>query len=103
MCEQLVKTSTFAGGFADSSVRLYSLNNATQASADGPEARQAGEPFACMHGHSAPVHGIDWMPDGRSFLTASSDGTLRIWSPELQRNLAVYRYSRLPFSLLLCR
>ena len=68
-----------------------------------PEARQAGDPFACMHGHSAPVHGIDWMPDGRSFLTASSDGTLRIWSPELQRNLAVYRYIRLPSSLLLCR
>ncbi|KAK9861590.1 hypothetical protein WJX84_005823 [Apatococcus fuscideae] len=85
-----------AGGFADSSVRLYNLNNATEASADGPEARQAGEPFACMHGHSASVHGIDWMPDGRCFLTSSSDGTLRIWSPELRRNLAVYRGHNLP-------
>ncbi|KAK9816395.1 hypothetical protein WJX74_004879 [Apatococcus lobatus] len=95
-CSFAPDAQSIAGGYADSSVRLHSLNGATEASADGPEAQQAGEPFACMHGHSAPVHGIDWMPDGRCFLTASSDGTLRIWSPELRRNLAVYRGHRLP-------
>ena len=88
-----------AGGFADSSVRLYSLSHATQTSEGGME---AGEPFACMHGHSAPVHGIDWMPDGRCLLTASSDGTLRIWSPELRRDLAVYRSCPAPCPLLSC-
>ncbi|CCA67278.1 related to ELP2-29 kDa subunit of elongator and elongating RNA polymerase II holoenzyme [Serendipita indica DSM 11827] len=32
-------------------------------------------------GHSAPVHGIDWEPSGRYFISASLDQTVRIHGP----------------------
>ena len=44
-----------------------------------------------LWGHSGPVYGADLSDDGRCMLTASYDGTVRLWSTELWANLAAYR------------
>src|SRR5437764_9901566 len=35
-----------------------------------------------LHGHTAVVHDLAFMPDGRSLLSGSEDGTLRVWDVE---------------------
>jgi WD40 repeat protein len=32
-----------------------------------------------LHGHDAYVHAIDWSPDGTRLISASGDGTVRVW------------------------
>ena len=46
-----------------------------------------------LRGHSGSVFGLDFMPDQRVLLSASADGTVRLWSTELAANLAVYRHA----------
>jgi translation initiation factor 3 subunit I len=36
------------------------------------------EEMAQITGHFGPVHSISWAPDGRGFVTASEDGTVRL-------------------------
>jgi hypothetical protein len=49
-----------------------------------------------LFGHAAPVHALDFTPDAQLLLSASSDATVRAWSPELRRGLAVYRGHAFP-------
>jgi hypothetical protein len=49
-----------------------------------------------LFGHTAPVHALDFTPDAQLLLSASSDATVRAWSPELRRGLAVYRGHAFP-------
>ena len=41
-----------------------------------------GEELFTLSGHKAPVYVADFSPDGRRLVTASNDGTARIWNTE---------------------
>ena len=82
-----------AGGFADSQVRVWS-NDADAAKVVTEAGKVAGARPAVPHmllcGHSAPVYGLDFSPDGEHLLSCSTDFTVRLWSLELQACLCVY-------------
>ena len=66
--------ATPAGGFADSSVRLYDL----QARASGAAAGAAPADWVTYFaGHSGPVFGLDFSPDNQLLFSASGDGSVR--------------------------
>ena len=39
----------------------------------------SGSPLATYKGHTALVHAVTWMPDGKSLASASYDKTVRVW------------------------
>eukprot|EP00899_Mesostigma_viride_P026833 jgi/Mesvir1/7334/Mv19143-RA.2 len=99
-----------AGGFADSSVKLWSLNQKQERSkgaapASGPAAGAgvnatpspgAGVgaglgPYRSLRAHSDAVFGLDFSSDNQFLLSSSSDNTVRLWSLELGANLVAYR------------
>lgn len=87
-----------AGGFADSSVRVYDLRSAPQ---PGPstmeiDGRQTDGRPTHLSGHTAPVFATDFSPDEQLLLSCSGDGSIRLWSMELQVGLAAYRGHMLP-------
>jgi transcription initiation factor TFIID subunit 5 len=74
------------GGFADSSVRLYDV-----AKRSGKRSREESSNTTLLRGHSRPVYAVDFSPDGQLLMSASGDGTVRLWSTELSANLVAYR------------
>ena len=94
-----------AGGFQDSSVRLYCMDAKLQEALmqhrrkrpreDAEGAAAAENPYAqggaILRGHSRPVYGLDFSLDERLLLSASGDGTVRLWSTEIGANLVAYR------------
>ena len=40
---------------------------------------KSGSPVSILHGHSALIEHVAFSPDGRRLLTASHDGTARLW------------------------
>ncbi|KAL6765640.1 WD40-repeat-containing domain protein [Haematococcus lacustris] len=107
-----------AAGFADSSVRLYnvaqlaastSTSGAVRAKSNGAseEARgslaedaeddeAAPSGISYLYGHTGPVHSLDFTHDARMLLSASTDGSVRLWSSELGTGLTVFRGHMLP-------
>ena len=63
--------------------------------AEGSAAAAALNPYAeggaILRGHSRPVYGLDFSLDERLLLSASGDGTVRLWSTEIGANLVAYR------------
>lgn len=54
----------------------------------------AGDAFPPVHDHDAPVHAVAVTPDGERVLTASGDGTVRVWSArdgKIQRTLSGHK------------
>lgn len=43
--------------------------------------RRTGEHLAILSGHTGPVTDLTFTPDGRKLVTASVDGTARVWNP----------------------
>ncbi len=43
---------------------------------------ESGEKAVVLHGHSRQVSAVAWSHDGRSLLSGSDDGSLKIWLPE---------------------
>ena len=93
-----------AGGFQDSSVRLYCMDGKLQEASERRRKRPRGdtegggraqgphpEVGAILRGHSRPVYGLDFSLDERLLLSASGDGTVRLWSTEIRANLVAYR------------
>lgn len=94
-----------SGGFEDSSVRLYCMDPLLQEASpqrrhkrpmevaeDGAAAESPyAEGSAILRGHSRPVYGLDFSLDERLLLSASGDGTVRLWSTEVGANLVAYR------------
>ncbi|EIE22407.1 putative TAF5 [Coccomyxa subellipsoidea C-169] len=80
-----------AGGFADSSVRVY---DASKRAANG--AKPQGDEAIVLRGHSRPVYGLDFSMDSRLLLSSSGDGTVRLWSTDLFANLVAYRGHTFP-------
>jgi len=82
-----------AGGFADSSVRIYDLEKmATSRGQASDEAAAGGSAVSHLWGHSGAIYGLDYSPDQQLLYTSSADGTVRLWSTELAVNLVAYRY-----------
>ena len=67
-----------AGGFADSSIRLYALDRGSNTDADMNDGRSGASPSAPgvthLLGHSAAVYGVDYSSDGQLLFSASGDG-----------------------------
>ena len=80
-----------AGGFSDSSVRIYDLEKMAAAGTQAQD-EAAGSGVSLLWGHSAAVYGLDYTPDHQLLFTTSADGTVRLWSTELAVNLVAYRY-----------
>eukprot|EP01116_Phalansterium_solitarium_P021081 TRINITY_DN6434_c0_g1_i1.p1 TRINITY_DN6434_c0_g1~~TRINITY_DN6434_c0_g1_i1.p1 ORF type:complete len:651 (-),score=33.48 TRINITY_DN6434_c0_g1_i1:10-1962(-) len=97
--------SLVAGGFADSSVRLWDMmkpkggeiveDHASSTSVP-PKPRKAD--YTTLLGHSGPVYGVAFSPDPkRQFcLTCSEDTTVRLWSIETKSNVVVYKGHNYP-------
>ena len=85
---------TLVGGFADSALRLYNLEDGNRAT--------------CLCGHTGPVYAVDSWTGGAKdtsggtyesnplVLSGSGDGTVRLWSAELGVNLTSYQGHVLP-------
>ena len=87
-----------AGGFADSSVRVFDVASQNSNAADGAAPGMALEGGATMlWGHSAAVNAVDFSPDLRLLFSASVDGTVRLWSLGLAANLVAYRRAAAAF------
>lgn len=105
-CQSLVNKPGMpsTGGFQDSSVRLYCMDGRLQEASERRRKRPHGDaevggqalgPYteggAILRGHSRPVYGLDFSLDERLLLSASGDGTVRLWSTEIGANLVAYR------------
>ncbi|HEX5271152.1 MAG TPA: sugar-binding protein, partial [Gemmataceae bacterium] len=64
-----------AAACADNTIRLWDVGVASRAC--GQEAPDAE--VAELRGHDAYVHAVDWSPDGTRLISASGDGTVRVW------------------------
>jgi WD40 repeat protein/DNA-binding SARP family transcriptional activator len=73
---------------ADGTVRVWdvaTLLALSQAETHDPEAEKEAQRYTLI-GHLGGVMGVDWKPDGSAIVTASQDGTARIWSlPQAER------------------
>lgn len=108
--------SLVAGGFADSSVKLWDMAKAgssQQLSASetgnseplsgnrmlkGGEALQpdGGPSYELLRAHAGPVFSTHFSPDSRYLLSSSADCTVRLWSMEMKANLACYKGHNYP-------
>jgi WD40 repeat protein len=50
-----------------------------------------GTSEAVLHGHTAPVTGLAYSPDGQSLATGARDGTIRLWDPATGLKRAILR------------
>jgi transcription initiation factor TFIID subunit 5 len=94
--------SRVAGGFDDSSLRVYDVRaspggRAAAAGAAGTSASaQVDAGLLHFSGHSGAVYAADFSPDDQLLLSSSADGTVRLWSMELRVALAAYKGHVLP-------
>lgn len=100
--------SLLAGGFEDSSIRLWSLlprplrSEPTEVDvrrvrlycdADETEHSNSTEEndSKLLQGHSGPVYGLDFLPGNEVMLSCSEDTTVRAWNLRTHTNVAIYR------------
>ncbi|XP_030058668.1 transcription initiation factor TFIID subunit 5 [Microcaecilia unicolor] len=106
-------SSLLAGGFADSTVRVWTvtpkkLRSVKAASdlglidkeSDDVLERIMDEKTASeskiLHGHSGPVYGTSFSPDRNYLLSSSEDGTIRLWSLQTFTCLVGYKGHNYP-------
>ncbi|XP_007910610.2 transcription initiation factor TFIID subunit 5 [Callorhinchus milii] len=106
-------SSLIAGGFADSTVRVWSVTpkklrsvkGATDLSLIDKESedvleRIMDERTACeckmLLGHGGPVYGTSFSPDRNYLLSSSEDGTVRLWSLQTFTCLVGYKGHNYP-------
>ena len=56
-----------------------------------PAALPLGMTFYTYHGHSSPVFGVAWSPDGKRIASASLDGTVQVWDDATGKHSLIYR------------
>lgn len=86
-----------AGGGGDHCVRVWDVSPFAQAtplpSLCGPnpvQVRPPRAPLAVLSGHTGVVHAVrPWGSDGRQLITASADGTCRLWDTRAPRGSAL--------------
>ncbi|MGD9144483.1 MAG: protein kinase [Anaerolineae bacterium] len=76
---------------ADEKVKVWSLGSGAIPSAgsfqDMLRASAAGQELLTLSGHTGPVHGITFSPDGTRLATASEDRTGRVWDVSADQEL----------------
>ncbi|XP_057959727.1 transcription initiation factor TFIID subunit 5 [Malania oleifera] len=98
--------SLVAGGFSDSSLKVWNMaklgqesgNSILQGENDPSHTGQNGgkRSYALFQGHSGPVYSATFSPMGDFILSSSSDSTIRLWSTKLNANLVCYKGHNYP-------
>ncbi|XP_059902555.1 transcription initiation factor TFIID subunit 5 [Gadus macrocephalus] len=106
-------SSLIAGGYADSTVRVWSVTpkklrrvkSAADLSLIDKESddvlerimdEKTASESKILHGHSGPVYGISFSPDRNYLLSCSEDGTVRLWSLQTFTCLVGYKGHNYP-------
>lgn len=71
-------------------MRVYDMEKAAALRAEASEGDEPGE-VTTFVGHSSSVYGIDFSPDSQLLLSASGDGSVRLWHLPLSACLNSYR------------
>ena len=79
-----------AGGFGDSSVRLWDSRVA------GTTGGGLGSRATRLIGHAGPVYSVDWTRCGRFVISGSEDSTVRLWSTRHKADVVAYRGHNYP-------
>ncbi|OWF36015.1 transcription initiation factor TFIID subunit 5-like [Mizuhopecten yessoensis] len=101
-------SSLLAAGFSNSTIRVFSLNATKLRTMKKPkdldlidketddvlermmDDRTASD-FKVLHGHSGPVYATNFSRDRKFLISASEDGTIRLWSLLTWTNLVCYK------------
>ncbi|KAL8502211.1 hypothetical protein ACS0TY_021358 [Phlomoides rotata] len=100
--------SMVAGGFSDSSLKVWDMaklgqqnvNSPSQGeielASNEPSSNAGGRSYTLFRGHAGPVHSATFSPLGDFLLSSSSDSTIRLWSTKLNANLVCYKGHNYP-------
>ncbi|KAJ8461763.1 hypothetical protein OPV22_034689 [Ensete ventricosum] len=97
--------SLVAGGFSDSSLKVWDMSKIGQSAKPGENdsipsehflATEGEGSYTLFHGHSGPIHSATFSPLGDFLLSSSSDSTIRLWSTNLNANLVCYKGHNYP-------
>ncbi|XP_015945466.1 transcription initiation factor TFIID subunit 5 [Arachis duranensis] len=102
--------SLVAGGFSDSSLKVWdmaklgeqtasSLSQDENDTSQNPQMGQSGggkRQYTLFQGHSGPVYAASFSPVGEFILSSSADSTIRLWSTTYNANLVCYKGHNYP-------
>lgn len=102
--------SLVAGGFSDSSLKVWDMaklgqqsgtsilqgENDTANGDQGVGTNGGRRSYTLFQGHSGPIHSATFSPLGDFILTSSADSTIRLWSTKLNANLVCYKGHNYP-------
>ncbi|KAM5564702.1 hypothetical protein ABKV19_018985 [Rosa sericea] len=102
--------SLVAGGFSDSSLKVWDMakigqqsvgsilqgENGTASSEQVAGSNGGKRPYTLFQGHSGPVYSATFNPLGDFILSSSADSTIRLWSTNLNANLVCYKGHNYP-------
>ncbi|XP_039132572.1 transcription initiation factor TFIID subunit 5-like [Dioscorea cayenensis subsp. rotundata] len=102
--------SLVAGGFSDSSLKVWDVSKIGQAAktfnTQGEGEASENElllgsddgkrSYTLFQGHTGPVYSATFCPLGEFLLSSSSDSTIRLWSTKLNSNLVCYKGHNYP-------
>ncbi|CAJ1972394.1 unnamed protein product [Sphenostylis stenocarpa] len=102
--------SLLAGGFSDSSLKVWDMAKIEQQSTTfflqgGNDTSQNEQiigqnsgrrQYTLFQGHSGPVYAATFSPAGDFLLSSSADKTIRLWSTKLNANLVCYKGHNYP-------
>ncbi|CAI9112237.1 OLC1v1012656C2 [Oldenlandia corymbosa var. corymbosa] len=95
--------SLVAGGFSDSSLKIWDMAKLGQhvdndlspnSSVLGTDSGRRS--YTLFQGHSGPIYSTSFCPFGDFVLSSSSDSTIRLWSTKLNANLVCYKGHNYP-------
>ncbi|KAF5726275.1 hypothetical protein HS088_TW23G01017 [Tripterygium wilfordii] len=102
--------SLVAGGFSDSSLKVWDMEKLGQPAANSVlqgeddnspsghvlSANGGKKSYTLFQGHSGPVYSASFCPLGDFVLSSSADTTIRLWSTKLNANLVCYKGHNYP-------
>lgn len=100
--------SLVAGGFSDSSLKVWDMaklgqeaaglqgENEAASSENMVGAQSSKRSYTLFQGHAGPVYSASFSPLGDFILSSSSDSTVRLWSTKLDANLVCYKGHNYP-------
>uniref|UniRef100_M4DVE1 Transcription initiation factor TFIID subunit 5 n=1 Tax=Brassica campestris TaxID=3711 RepID=M4DVE1_BRACM len=90
--------SLVAGGFSDSSIKVWDMAKIGQAGSCALQDENnqtvglnGRRNYTLLVGHSGPVYSATFSPPGDYVLSSSADTTIRLWSTKLNANLVCYK------------